>query len=468
MKFSKEKSSLFLFLSLIFIFLLTQESFSKKVYASDYIEATLIEDVNVYVDLNTNSEVIKTLPKGMKVQTWGSGSEWTRVKLDDVPHFAFGNVETKFLKFPVTTPVEQTHTNDWIMDEEQEITGNEEVIQPVPQKEPAKKYPTKSSYRIEYTTNDYTDTYAEAYTAKVDTKVYSALDTKSKVVGTFKKGETLHAGRENDDFVYHKVIAFQKDPKFIHLRNEDWDVYGFVLRKDIATHYVFKTPKGKNYNYNYSQAFANYRTIYPRYRSADASGGLLHDPIYDLLPVGTKVLPSPVTAGSIVKPKYGLGASTIKHIPSKGSAKADGWVGATVKSKYNLDWKKTVNILTREVGFSVDDYDWQVSYPVASNLGIHFVDHGSSGPEYKHGQEYRARIGLTAYRTNLKEEYRKIHKLREMLKYFVGSYKEADKIINVYKKNGEKENYDVTIKANGYKVSIGSDRFINWIKIYHK
>lgn len=402
MSFSKQKLWIAVFIGVFVILGMGfMAFFNGKDKANNISDVIVVEDnVPYYEEQSLDSAIIGKLKAGDKIKMYGYTPELITTEIDGT----LGFVETRFIDLSISklsrneieklwlemnelgivaagkyTESSKAGKNsdgyredayDWYIALHKKIFGLDKGGTTPPEKptEPTKpplepEKPTESPVKpsenkdtvtyvyLKDSEADKSDPYrikALDYNVNTSTKLYSTASTSATVLATVAEGGKLKVSSTNPQFVAKTLKTPNEWLEVIYNGQK-----AYVKRKDISTNYkVYISPSAStwNYNKNKSNGLTN-ENYYPDYNSGSyvTINNIKHDPIYDLLNVGTSVLPSAITNSSILKPKAGTGASTISYIPSTGTASGDGWKAPTFTKNYESGLFKIV--LPNDLGF---------------------------------------------------------------------------------------------------------------------
>ncbi|MGN7479525.1 hypothetical protein ACTHOQ_16970 [Solibacillus silvestris] len=296
---------------------------------------------------------------------------------------------------------------------------------------------------------------ATSYTVIKDgVKAYDAPSTSAKVNTIYNAGDQVRSSSRNFDFVKSHYASSTKPLEWIlvnELDNSGW-VISYIKRSDLVTNYtVYVSPSAKNWKYDHRTANTSSLSMFkgtptvPMFDSADYVTNVVttHDPIYNMLPAGTSIVPTGASNSSVKKPKAGTGASTLEYIPSTGTASRDGWVAPKLTMKYS-DYRL----------FTMDFESIGLYWNPTQHMGSIFITGDGSRLDViaVNREETKARFVLT--NVNTKESYRSKEMLKVVLPYFLmnNTEKEINQVHRDFMKyvsNGKKP--EVTKQYKGFK-----------------
>lgn len=304
----------------------------------------------------------------------------------------------------------------------EEPTPTPPVVEPTPV-EPVSKYTDtfKYIYLTEENKQKPFEITTRTYTVVNDSvKAYDSPSTSAKVNAIYNAGDEVKQSSENFKYVKNHYATKNSAIEWVvvqEMTNSGW-VYSYIKRSDLVSNYtIYVSPSAKNWKYDHSsanvsaEAMFSGKLIAPMYDSADyvTNPSTMHDPVYNTLPAGTSIAPTGVSNSSIQKPKAGTGASSLKYIPSTGTAAGDGWVAPSLNNKkYNAD----------RFEFTMDFEAIGMYWNPTQHMGSIFITgDGSRLDVMAVNQEVtKARFVLT--NVNTKESYRSKEMLKVVLPYF--------------------------------------------------
>lgn len=293
----------------------------------------------------------------------------------------------------------------------------------------------------------------DTYQVNINGKTYIFEKNKSYVKVLDEKKELLYPLVVEKVHVIKDIYASKNG---LSILNADNTLYipietlenPFIFNQDLirqSTIIETKTKENMVYNYDYKNSFDDIDLNFEDGQTAKYS---VLDKKYNQLAIGTEVRPSPVTGFSIKKPSYGFGSDTIIYKPSKGNAKADGWVAPKITSPYTTNKKKQAEIMQLELGLINGDYMFVDELGNVISIDYTTLDNGvaiSAKMMSKDGK--------------FNEFYRQKAILSEVLAYYIKDNNIVDKIVNeylyfdeVYKDNRIVVNEKIEITQSNYEM----------------